>query len=514
MNKNKSLWSLIVARAAHSPMQCFVRDEDGRTLTFAEYLEAALRVAAGLQAMGIGAHSTVAWQLPTWQEALVLTAALARLGARQVPMLPMLREQSVGFICAQVKADLLVVPKRWKDFDHGAMAASIANKQTSLRILAIEKGELPVGDAASLAPVPVAIETDPVRWVFYTSGTTGDPKGALHGDGAIIATAFGMVGVLELRVDDVVPLVFPFTHIGGFVWLVSHLLVGCQCLLIETFSAAIVHYLGEHKVTVAGAGATFAQTYLKAQRESSSKRVMPDLRCVTGGGSTRPAQLHEEVKTELQCAGFISGYGLTECPIAVMNTVRDPGDKLTHTEGRALPGMLIKIIGADGRRVPAGVQGVIWLNGPHRCRGYVDATLDATSFDAQGYLNSGDIGMLDEDGWLTVTGRLKDIIIRKGENISAKKVEDALYQHPLIADVAVIGLADVERGELACAVIELRTAGAAPSLEEIKEFGRGKGLALFETPERVEVVEKILRNPSGKVLKDALRQQLMQKQPS
>jgi len=512
---SRTLWGLIAARADHSAQRLFLRDEAGRTLTFGEYRDAAEEVAAGLQAMGIGAGSTVAWQLPTWQEALLLTAALARLGARQVPMLPMLREPSVAFICRQVQADLLVVPKLWKGFDHAAMAAAVGAQRPGLRVLAIDKGELPRATADTLPPAPVdAPDEQAARWVFYTSGTTADPKGALHGDASLIATAFGMVAVLELAADDVVPLVFPFTHIGGFVWLVSHLLVGCECLLVETFGADVLPYLKRHRVTVAGAGATFAQTYLKAQREAPGDPVMPRLRCVTGGGSTRPPQLHYDVKTELNCAGFISGYGLTECPIAVMNTVRDPDDKLAVSEGRALPGMRIKIVAADGRRAAPGETGVIWLHGPHRCLGYVDAALNEGAFDDEGYLDSGDIGALDADGWLTVTGRAKDIIIRKGENISAKKVEDALYQHPQIADVAVIGLPDAERGELACAVLELRAGGDAPTLQELAAFGLQKGLLKHETPERLERVERMPRNPSGKVLKEQLRQRFGAAKPA
>lgn len=507
MAQFRTLWGLIEQRAGHSPQSPFLRDEDGRTLTFRQFHDQAQRVAAGLHEQGISAASTVAWQLPTWQEALLLTAALARLGARQVPMLPMLREASVSFICRQVKADLLVVPKLWKEFDHAAMAHSVGAELPAMRVLAIDKGELPEGDATLPAPPAGTAPEEPVRWVFYTSGTTADPKGALHTDSAIIATAFGMVAVLELASDDVVPMVFPVTHIGGFVWLISHLLVGCESLLVEAFSPDVVPYLRRHGVTVAGAGTPFAQTYLKVQRENPDTPVLPRLRCVTGGGSTKPPQIHYDVKRELDCVGFVSGYGLTECPIAVMNTVRDPDELLAHTEGRALPGMQIKIITPDGRRAAAGESGVIWLRGPHQCRGYVDESLNATAFDAEGFLDTGDVGSLDADGWLAVTGRVKDIIIRKGENISAKKVEDALYHHPQIADVAVVGLPDTERGELACAVVELRDPQATLTLEDIATFSQQQGLLKQETPERLERVERMPRNPSGKVLKEQLRRQ-------
>jgi len=507
MAQRRSLWSLIETRARHSPARPFLRDEAGRTLSFAQYRDAAEGVAAALAARGIGAGVTVAWQLPTSQEALVLTAALARLDAVQVPLLPTLREDTLAFVCAQTGARLLVTPCEWKGFDHAAMARAVQARTPGLELLALDRAAGLPRAGATLPPAvpPAAGAAEPVRWVFYTSGTTGEPKGALHTDGTLIATGFGMAGVLELAADDVVPLVFPFTHIGGFAWLVSFLLSGCECLLVESFSGAVLPFLRERGVTVAGAGAVFAQTYLAGQRGQPAVPLMPRLRCVTGGGSPRPPQLHAEVREELGCLGFVSGYGLTECPIAVMNTVRDPDDKLAATEGRALPGMQIRIRAADGSELPCGEQGVIWLRGPHRCLGYVDARLDAAAFDAEGYLNTGDLGFLDAEGWLTVTGRVKDIVIRKGENVSAKKIEDVLYRHPAVADVAVIGLPDVERGELACAVLVLREGAAAPALEHIAAFGLDQGLLRRELPERLEFVNLLPRNAAGKVLKEELK---------
>ncbi len=517
MERHRTLWQLIALRARQSPDTVFLRDEAGQTLGYGAYHDRAERVAAALAEEGIGADSTVAWQLPNWQEALVLAAALARLGARQVPMLPILRLESVAFICGQVGAQLLITPKTWKGHDYAAMAAQVRERLPQLALLAVDSSA--AGGAGlpesrqSLPPLPTSGE-DPVRWVFFTSGTTAEPKGALHSDDSLIATGFGMVAVLELAADDVVPLVFPFTHIGGFSWLVSFLLTGCECLLVETFSGTIVPWMREHGVTVAGAGVVFAQTYLKEQREQPGEPILPRLRLVTGGGSTKPPPLHEEVKVELDCGGFVSGYGLTECPIAVMNTVRDPDDRLAHTEGRPLPGMQVRIKSPDGRVLGPGEQGEIWLRGPHQCRGYVDASLNASAFDAEGFLASGDLGQLDAEGWLTVTGRIKDIIIRKGENISARKVEDALYQHPAIAELAVIALPDAERGELACAVVVLRGPSEAPSLAALAEFGLQKGLLKQELPERLEILAELPRNPSGKILKEQLKRDYAESGPA
>ncbi|MEE2652780.1 MAG: cyclohexanecarboxylate-CoA ligase, partial [Pseudomonadota bacterium] len=158
----------------------------------------------------------------------------------------------------------------------------------------------------------------------------------------------------------------------------------------------------------------------------------------------------------------------------------------------------------DGERLNAGEQGEICLKGPHLCLGYIDSELDKTAFDSEGYLRSGDLGVLDSDGWLTVTGRLKDVIIRKGENISAKKVEDAIASHPVVAEVTVVGVPDDERGELACAVIVLRAGCEGFGLGELANYCLQQGLLKQECPERIEFVDEIPRNASGKVVKQRL----------
>ncbi len=503
----KTVWSLLRDRATQSPNQPFTLDEEGRSLTYGEYLHAVERCASALQAQGIGSNTRVAWQLPTWQESLVLAGALSRLGAVQVPMLPMLRKNDVGYICGLVQPALLIVPSVWNNFDYQAMANEIAAEQDGLAVLTVDKGSLPMRDEPVDESVLAAPDVDAMRWIFCTSGTTANPKAAMHSDSTIVSTAFGMVSVMELNGDDVAPLVFPFTHIGGLIWLVSYLLTGCRCLLVEAFSPKVFPFMREQGTTVAGAGTPFFIAYLNAQREDPETPLLPNLRCLTGGGAPKPPEMHYECKRELGGVGIVSGYGLTECPIMAMCSVSDPGDKLAETEGRALPGMQIKIVDADGNRLLAGEQGEICVRGPHRCLGYLDESLNADAFDDDGYFCTGDLGRMDDDGWITITGRIKDIIIRKGENISAKKIEDLLYQHPKVADVAVIGLPDAERGELVCAVVQCQVHEQL-QFDELSAFCLAEGLIQQEVPERLELVESMPRNASGKVLKAELKQVL------
>ena len=237
---------------------------------------------------------------------------------------------------------------------------------------------------------------------------------------------------------------FPFTHVGGVLWLMNALLSGCALIASPCFDPlARIDVLARHGVTQAGAGTAFHQAYLAAQRERGGAAIFPRVRAFPGGGAPKPPQLHADVKRELGGAGIVSGYGMTECPVLAMGSPRDPDAKLAHTEGRACPeSVQIRV-----------VDGELRVRAPQLFRGYLDAALDAAAFDADGWFRTGDLGHLDADGYVVVTGRLKDVIIRNGENISARELEDLLHAHPAVREVAVIGLPDPHTGERACAVV-------------------------------------------------------------
>jgi acyl-CoA synthetase (AMP-forming)/AMP-acid ligase II len=376
---------------------------------------------------------------------------------------------------------------------------------------------LPEGDPATLGPpAPGADEpftpgvpTDgPWRWVFYTSGTTADPKGARHTDKTVGASAYAMNAVLEMSAADRNALVFPFTHIGGIGWLFAGLMAGYVQVLVEAFVPdTTIPVLERERVTIAGAGTAFHLAYLTAQRATSDRQLFPDTRAFVGGGAAKPPALHFEVKDELGGVGIVSGYGLTEVPILAMATIHDPDQKLADTEGRASPGIEIKVVKLDGTLAGPGEEGEIRARGPNTMLGYVDASLDAMAFDDEGYFRSGDLGNLDAEGYIAITGRLKDVIIRKGENISAKEVEGLLFTSPKGADAAVIGLPDPRSGERACAVIVPADPDDPPTLAELYDFLTGEGLMVQKVPEQLELVDVLPRNPTGKVLKHELRKQ-------
>jgi cyclohexanecarboxylate-CoA ligase len=264
-------------------------------------------------------------------------------------------------------------------------------------------------------------------------------------------------------------------------------------------------FLADNHVTLAGSGTTFHLAYLAAQRAAGPDPLFPRVRSYPGGGAPKPPQLHYDLKEEIGGVGIVSGYGLTEAPIVVMATTNDPDDKLANTEGRPTPGVELITVTLDGSRAAAGEEGEIRLKGPQVIRGYLDPALDADAYDADGYFCSGDLGIVDAEGYVTITGRLKDVIIRHGENISAKEVEDLLYAHPAVADVAVIGLPDPTTGERACAVVAVKE-GAAFGFDDMVAYLKEQGLRVQSIPEQLELVVSVPRNPAGKILKHALKE--------
>jgi acyl-CoA synthetase (AMP-forming)/AMP-acid ligase II len=503
-----TLWSLVEARATASPDALLAVDESGRTLTFAEYRAEAESAAGGLAALGVDATSRVSWQLPTRLEAFVLVGALCRLGALQNPMLPIYRERELRFVLGEVRPELVVVAGEWRGFDHRRAAdAVVADLHDSVgldcRVLTCDR-TLPQGDPATL-PTPPA-DAGALRWVFYSSGTTAEPKGALHSDATIVAGSRAVAERYELEESDRYPMVFPFTHIGGVGMLVVQLLTGCGAIAIEQYDAELTPpLLRQHEVTIPAGGTPLALLYLQYQRAHPEQRAFPRARAVMTGAAPKPPGLHAELQEEIGGVGAVSVYGLTEAPFLVVSSVRDPGAKLATTEGRAVPGVELRVVADDGRVCGPDEVGEIRARGVVVCSGYLNPDRDAEAFDGDGFFRTGDLGRIDADGFVTVSGRLKDIIIRKGENISAKEVEDVLYAHPDVAEVAVVGLADPVLGERCCAVVLPVAGHDAPTLEGLTAWCEAAGLARQKWPEQLEIVTDFPRNASGKVLKFRLR---------
>jgi non-ribosomal peptide synthetase component E (peptide arylation enzyme) len=503
-----TFWDLVVARAAATPDALLAVDEGGRRLTFAALRDGSERAAGGLAALGVREDAVVSWQLPNRLETIVLAAALARLGAIQNPIPVSSREREVGFIVDQLEPALLILPPVWRGFDHPALGELLRANHPGLHVLVVDD-ELPAAPAGADAaptpapPAPLEPAEQPVRWVLYTSGTTSDPKGVRHTDASLLVSSRNIAQAMHMRADDRNTLVFPFAHIGGLEFLMADLLVGSASIVIERFGPHSIDVLAREGVTLAGSGTPFQRVYLEVQRASDA-RLFPAIRAFPGGGATRPPGLHREL-VEAFGAGLLSGYGLTEVGSFSMADLDDPDDVKATTEGRPYPGTEIRIVRVDGSIAGPGEQGEIRGRGPQLMRGYVDAALDAAAFDDDGFFRTGDLGYLDERGYLHVTGRIKDVIIRKGENISAREVEDLLYLHPDIHEAAVVALPDPLSGERACAVVVMVDGAGPVTVDGLRAFLDGKGLARYKAPEQVEIVEELPKSSIGKVQKGILQ---------
>ena len=263
-----SLWGLIEARTEATPDALFAVDDQDRELTFREYRDACLKAAAGFASRGLSEGTPVSWMLPTWFESMILVGALARLGAVQNPILPIYRHKEVGFIATQFGTKLLILPPANPKFDYPQMGADLAADRPGMEVMVCDQ-VLPDGDPATLPPAPAnTTPADaPVRWVFYSSGTTSDPKGARHTDLTLDASARGMASCLHLDESDRIALVFPFTHVGGIGWLGSVLASGAAFIVVPAFDAKTTpEVLARHGVTQATAGTAFHRRDVRQAR--------------------------------------------------------------------------------------------------------------------------------------------------------------------------------------------------------------------------------------------------------
>ncbi|WP_156687442.1 class I adenylate-forming enzyme family protein [Mycobacterium sp. Marseille-P9652] len=511
MPDGQTFWALIADAAQREPTRVLLADDHGRQLTTRQFRDAACATAAAFARRGIAAGTVVSWQLPTTLETMVVIGALTRLGATQNPIIPLLREREVGFITGQLDTEYFVAPELWRGFDHGGLARALSADR-GFEVITLDLATPPAGDGLRLPRADVEAlgppphpSRDP-RWIYYSSGTTASPKGVRHTDASVIAGSAGVVGMVGARGGDVDPIAFPVAHIGGAAMLAAALLTGMRLALFEVFDPVITPLaIAAHRPTFLGTATPFFVAFLEAQRAQGDRPLYPSLRGCLAGGAPVTAELSRQMRETFGVAGIANAWGMTEFPCATSPSLTAPPEVIDHTVGPPVPGVSVRVAGDGEAELPAGQEGELRLKGPQCFLGYVDAALDADAFDGEGWLRTGDLGLIDADGNVRVTGRIKDAIIRNAENVSASEVENVLATHPGIADVAVIGVPDAHTGERVCAVVVAEPTGAV-SLESLVEHCRERGLSRYKHPERLVIVDALPRNQFGKVLKKDLRQ--------
>jgi cyclohexanecarboxylate-CoA ligase len=506
------LAELAERRRSRDPHAEFLVDGDIR-LTVAEFVSRAQSIAGGLLDLGVGSGDVVSWELPSWWEAAALAVAIDWIGAVGNPIIPIYREREVGFIARQAASRVLVVPGVFRGFDYRNLARAVQSDSEHLQHLIVVRddpaaGQLPFDELLRGSRVPERCDHPPhdVAMLFYTSGTTADPKGVMHTTSTIGAYARSSVDTMNTGPDDVGLLQFPLTHIGGLVAFVAvPLLAESRVVYLDTWEPQrALDLIAAERVTSAGGPPVILQGLMAAPNFSPDK--VKTVRSAGTGAAGIPPLLVREVCEKFDASCF-RAYGLTECPMLTTGVRADPEHKRMHTDGRPSPGCRVRIVDGDGRELPPGNEGEIHAFGPQLCVGYLDAELNREAFTPDGYLRTGDLGVVDEEGYVRVTGRVKDIIIRKGENLSAKAIEDVLAAHPDIADVAVIGLPDPTSGELACAVVVARARASSPALTlaGVERYMTELKVMRQMIPERLEVVESLPRNATGKIMKFELQ---------
>jgi cyclohexanecarboxylate-CoA ligase len=478
-----------------------------RRITFDELDEITRRLSTGLIGLGVRVGDVVAFQLPSWWEGVALTIACWRVGAVANPVLPTLRARELGAITGEARPAVLVVPKRFRGFDHVSMAESVSR---GARLLVARPGSLDrlVADSRPADDRTLdGCRTDPDRpaLLLYTSGTTAGPKGVLHSHNTLRAEADGVRTAHDCSSADVLLLTMPLAHIGGVLYgILLSLVVGLRVVVLDVWDPEeAVRLVERERVTIYPAVPVFVRSMLRAG--SFRPSAMTSMRLCTLGGS--PVTATDVLSTEAAFGCWCKrSYGSTEMPTLTSGPRHDPRGRVATTDGIPIGAAQIRIVDDTGADVPVGRSGEIWCRGPELFVGYLDEALNAGAFAPGGWYRSGDIGAVDEDGFLTVVGRKRDLIIRGGENISPEEVEAVLADQPEVAEAAVVGMPDPLMGERACAFVALRDTGFdhATMVARLRDVG----LATFKIPERLEVRVSLPRTATGKVRKEALRAEI------
>lgn len=485
--------------------------------TYGEFRSRAVRLSAALAELGIEVGDRVAVQLPNWSEYLLTYAACSRLGAIMIPIVPVYRASEVGFIIENSGAVALVTCGVFRNFDHAAMAREISASNATLRHLIVVRGDAVDGafsfdeliSSESVIPTIGSASADDSHLVLYSSGTESRPKGCLHSWNSSSFLPKQAVAALNMSRSDVMFMPTPVTHaLGMTLGVMAPTIAGAAIHLLDVFDARIaLERIHEYGCTGTASPAPIIRMILDAY--DPQVHDLSGLRFWLSAGAPIPSALVDEAADLLPSCRLISAYGSSEVMMATVCRPDDPIERVVNSDGLPVPGVEIRITDEEGTPVPVGVDGEIRYRGPGRLLEYWNRPdLTSAATDAEGWWGTGDLGHLDEKGYLRVTGRLKDIIIRGGFNISAREVEEALLRHPSIANVAVVGIPDPRVGERACAVVVPRDT-ATPDLEEIREYlTRECKIAIWKVPERIEVVDSLPVTATGKIQKFVLRNQL------
>lgn len=501
------------------PDKIAVVDNHGASYTHSALDHAASCLANWMLAKGIESGDRIAFQLPGWCEFTVIYLACLKIGAVSVPLLPSWREAELVWVLNKCQAKMFFAPTLFKQTRPVDLILPLQNQLPQLQqIVGVDK-LAPATSSLSLSqiiadntPLTTAITThgDELAAVLFTSGTEGLPKGVMLTHNNILASERAYCARLNLTWQDVFMMPAPLGHATGFLHgVTAPFLIGARSVLLDIFTPDACLALLEQQRCTCMLGATpFVYDLLNVLEKQPAD--LSALRFFLCGGTTIP----KKVARECQQLGIklLSVYGSTESsPHAVVN-LDDPLSRFMHTDGYAAAGVEIKVVDDARKTLPPGCEGEEASRGPNVFMGYFDEPeLTARALDEEGWYYSGDLCRMDEAGYIKITGRKKDIIVRGGENISSREVEDILLQHPKIHDACVVAMPDERLGERSCAYVVLKAPHHSLSLEEVVAFFSRKRVAKYKYPEHIVVIEKLPRTASGKIQKFLLRKDIMRR---
>ncbi|MCZ6454900.1 MAG: AMP-binding protein [Alphaproteobacteria bacterium] len=509
--RNKTLADLLDDQLARDPDRVLIIQGDSQ-LSASDINIQARALASALQQRGLVAGDVISCQLPNWQEAVVVDMAAAMLGLVTNPIIPIYRDAEVAYILKDAGTKVFFIPTEFRNFDYVAMVERHRGELPDLAHVATVRGTAPgciafdelLGDGVVFERP--AVDPNAVKLIMYTSGTTGRPKGVLHSHNTIDTENQAFSKFLGLDQDDVILMPSPLTHITGYLYGIQlPIVLGAPAVLMDMWNAKVAaDLIDHHGVTFTIAATVFLQELTEFARIND--RPVPSLRYFPCGGAPVPPEIIFNAHKSFARCVCARCYGSTEAPTVTLGVNSREQERLgAATEGLVV-GHEIKLVDEKGVPVPVGVEGEIITRGPELCLGYADPAHNE-AFDDEGYFHTGDLAVMTADDCLVITGRSKDLIIRGGENISPRGVEDALHEHPAVYEAAVVAMPHPRMGETGCAYIVLAE-GATLTFKNMISALDKTGMAKQKYPERLEIIDAFPRTAAGKIRKNVLREMI------
>ena len=486
--------------------------------TYRELAAMADRVAVGLSKLGVGHNDIVACQLPNWWQFTVTFLACSRIGAVMNPLMHIFRERELSFMLKHGEAKVVIVPKVFRGFDYEQMVEGLQPSLPDLQHVVVVNGSgansfeaLLSGPAWEQDPQAQAILTqhrpgpDDVTQLIYTSGTTGEPKGVMHTANTVMANIIPYAQRLKLDANDIVLMASPMAHQTGFMYgLMMPIMLQESAVLLDMWEPLkAIDLIRAEGCTFTMASTPFLTDLAKNVAESG--QAVPTLRTFLCAGAPIPGPLVEQARAVLGTK-IVSAWGMTENGAVTLIELDDPDERAFTTDGSPLPGVELKVVDDEGHALPPGQPGKLLVRACSNFGGYLKRP-QWNGTDAEGWFDTGDLARLDAQGYVRITGRSKDVIIRGGENIPVVEIEALLYRHPAIAMAAIVAYPDERLGERACAVVVPKP-GQSMDLPQLVAYLKEQKIAVQYIPERLEVRESMPSTPSGKIQKFKLREEL------